>query len=117
MVNFKSISDNLKNTRHWKKDLDELLEKQGIKRTNAIEYYICTSKEIWLSYKFRVNSNGNCEFYYINHQKNNYDIVERIRKSPFRFGQFGEIYAMQEPEKFVALAPVFYPAFFKWIEE
>ena len=37
MVNFKSISDNLKNTRHWKKDLDKLLEKHGIKRTGQAQ--------------------------------------------------------------------------------
>ena len=97
--------------------LNVLLEKQGVKRTKAIEFQTFNSKEIWLSYKFRVNSNGNGEFYYINHHKNTYDVVERARTSPFRFGQFGEIYALREPEKFVALAPVFYPIFFKWIEE
>ena len=117
MVNFKLISDNLRNTRHWKRDLDVLLEKQGVKRTKAIEFQTFNSKEIWLSYKFRVNSNGNGEFYYVNHQKNTCDVVERARTSPFRFRQFGEVYAFREPEKFVALAPVFYPMFFKWIEE
>ena len=117
MINFKSISNNLKNTQHWENDLDNLLKKQGIKRTNAIDCQTFNSKEIWLSYKFRVNSNGNGEFYYVNHQKNNCDVVERSRTSPFRFGQFGEVYAFREPQKFVALAPIFYPMFFKWVEE
>ena len=110
MVDFKFIADNLHNTPHWKRDLDKLLKKQRARRSNAIAFYTFNSTEIWLSYKFRIKPEGKGEFYYINHRKNNREPVKRIR-----CGQFGEVSILREPSKFVALAPVFYPIFFKWI--
>ena len=64
MVNFELIVDKLKNTPHWKEDLDTFLKEQGARRTNSIELYACNSTEIWLSYKFRIKFDGNGEFYH-----------------------------------------------------
>ena len=38
-------------------------------------------------------------------------------ENPLNFGPFGRVYPLEEPEKFIALAPAYYSPFFQWIKE
>ena len=111
------IRNNLRNTPDWKKHLDRMLAKQGRKRTKAIVVYEITADEYWIELKFRLNENGEGEIYDINYDKDGDAAVKSFIENPLNFGPFGRVYPLEEPEKFIALAPAYYSPFFQWIKE
>ena len=53
----------------------------------------------------------------INYDKDGDEAVKFFIENPLNFGPFGRVYPLEEPEKFIALAPAYYSPFFQWIKE
>ena len=111
------VRNNLRNTTGWKNQLDKILAKQGRKRTKAIAIYAIRSDEYWIKLKFRLNENGEGIIYDVNYNKGGDEAVKFFIENPLNFGPFGRVYPLEEPDKFIALAPAYYSPFFQWIEE
>ena len=117
MIKTNLLRHKLKNTPNWKKFLDRFLAAKNRRRTNAIAVYAIRSDEYWIKLKFRLNENGKGEIFDVNYNKDGDAAVRFFIKNPLTFGPFGRVYPLEEPEKFIALAPAYYSPFFQWIEE